>query len=56
MPLNDQTKLGLANRFTVVIDFASYNLGSWAQADGLDVVHLSEHLLQHRPVGRHVGP
>jgi phage tail-like protein len=37
MPLNDQTKLGLANRFTVTIDFATYNLGSWAQADGLDV-------------------
>jgi phage tail-like protein len=37
MPLNDQTKLGLANRFTVTIDFATYNLGSWSQADGLDV-------------------
>lgn len=37
MALNDATKLGLANRFTVTIDFATYNLGSWAQADGLDV-------------------
>lgn len=37
MPLKDQTKLGLANRFAVTIDFATYDLGSWAQADGLDV-------------------
>jgi phage tail-like protein len=36
-PLSDSSKLGLANRFTVKIDFASYDLGSWAQADGLDV-------------------
>jgi phage tail-like protein len=35
--LNDASKLGLANRFTVKIDFASYDLGSWAQADGLSV-------------------
>jgi phage tail-like protein len=37
MPLNEQTLLGLANRFTVKIDFAAYDLGSWAQAEGLDV-------------------
>jgi phage tail-like protein len=35
--LNDASKLGLANRFSVTIDFASYDLGSWAQADGLSV-------------------
>jgi phage tail-like protein len=37
MPLNDASKLGLANRFSVTIDFAKYDLGSWAQADGLSV-------------------
>ena len=37
MPLNDATKLGLANRFSVTIDFAAYDLGSWAQVDGLTV-------------------
>jgi phage tail-like protein len=37
MPLNDTSKLGLANRFSVTIDFSRYNLGSWAQADGLSV-------------------
>jgi phage tail-like protein len=37
MPLNDTSKLGLANRFSVTIDFARYDLGSWAQADGLSV-------------------
>ena len=35
MPLNDASKLGLANRFSVKIDFAAYDLGSWAQVDGL---------------------
>jgi phage tail-like protein len=37
MPLNDASKLGLANRFSVTIDFAKYDLGSWAQVDGLSV-------------------
>ena len=37
MPLNDASKLGLANRFSVTIDFSTYDLGSWAQADGLSV-------------------
>lgn len=37
MPLNDASKLGLANRFSVTIDFSAYDLGSWAQADGLSV-------------------
>ena len=35
MPLNDQSKLGLSNRFHVMID--SHDLGSWAKVDGLDV-------------------
>jgi phage tail-like protein len=37
MPLNDASKLGLANRFSVTIDFKKYDLGSWAQAEGLSV-------------------
>lgn len=37
MPLNDTSRLGLANRFSVTIDYARYDLGSWAQADGLSV-------------------
>src|SRR5262249_59709113 len=36
-PLNDTSKLGLANRFSVTIDNSAYDLGSWAQADGLSV-------------------
>jgi phage tail-like protein len=37
MAISDSTMLGMANRFTVVIDNGTYNLGSWAQVDGLDV-------------------
>lgn len=37
MPLGDATMLGMANRFTVKIDNGEYDLGSWAQVDGLDV-------------------
>jgi phage tail-like protein len=37
MPLSDGTMLGMANRFTVEISNGEYNLGSWAQVDGLDV-------------------
>jgi phage tail-like protein len=37
MALNDQSKIGLANRFTVVVDQGSYNLGSWQKCEGLDV-------------------
>jgi phage tail-like protein len=37
MPLGDATMLGMANRFTVKIDQGQYDLGSWAQVDGLDV-------------------
>ncbi len=37
MPLSDQTKIGLANRFKVVIDNGAYDLGSWAKVEGLDV-------------------
>lgn len=36
-PLSDGSKLGMANRFTIVIDKSTYDLGSWAQAEGLDV-------------------
>jgi phage tail-like protein len=35
--LNDQSKIGLANRFHVTIDPGSYDLGSWQKAEGLDV-------------------
>ncbi|HZC72427.1 MAG TPA: phage tail protein [Jatrophihabitans sp.] len=35
--LNDQTMLGLANRFAVEIEPGGYNLGSWNKADGLEV-------------------
>ncbi|MBV7696571.1 phage tail protein [Streptomyces sp. TRM70350] len=37
MSFTDNTTLALANRFQVVIDEGTYNLGSWAQVDGLDV-------------------
>lgn len=37
MALNDQSKIGLANRFTVVVDQGSFNLGSWQKCEGLDV-------------------
>jgi phage tail-like protein len=37
MALGDATLLGMSNRFTVEISNGSYNLGSWAQVDGLDV-------------------
>jgi len=36
-PLNDTTKIGLANRFTLKIDDGDYDLGSWAKVEGLDV-------------------
>lgn len=35
--LNDQSKIGLANRFHVKIDPGKWDLGSWQKADGLDV-------------------
>ena len=37
MPLNDQSKIGLANRFGVVVDQGSFDLGSWQKCEGLDV-------------------
>jgi len=37
MALGDASKLGMANRFTVVIDRGGVDLGSWSQVDGLDV-------------------
>lgn len=38
MPLNDQSMIGLANRFKVkVVEQSSYDLGSWQKCDGLDV-------------------
>ncbi|HSH23632.1 MAG: phage tail protein [Actinomycetota bacterium] len=37
MPINDDTQLGLANRFKVTIDKSDYDLGSWAKVEGLDV-------------------
>ncbi len=35
--LNDQTKVGLANRFLVTIEPGKYSLGSFQKAEGLDV-------------------
>jgi phage tail-like protein len=35
--LGDDTRLGMANRFSVRIDRGPYDLGSWSHADGLDV-------------------
>jgi len=38
MALNDQSKIGLGNRFKVtVVSPGKWELGSWAKADGLDV-------------------
>jgi phage tail-like protein len=37
MPLNDQSMIGLGNRFLVTVDAGQKDLGSWAKADGLDV-------------------
>jgi phage tail-like protein len=37
MALNDTSKIGLANRFTVVVDQGAYDLGSWQKCEGLDV-------------------
>jgi len=38
MPLNDQSKIGLANRFVVtVVEQQTYDLGSWQKCEGLDV-------------------
>lgn len=36
-PLNDQSKVGLGNRFKVKVTPGGWDLGSWAKADGLDV-------------------
>jgi len=35
--LNDQTNVGLANRFVVTIVPSDWSLGSWQKAEGLDV-------------------
>ncbi|MPZ84786.1 MAG: hypothetical protein GEV28_32145 [Actinophytocola sp.] len=35
--LNDQSKIGLGNRFKVKVTPGGWDLGSWAKADGLDV-------------------
>ncbi|WP_405497598.1 phage tail protein [Streptomyces sp. NBC_00096] len=37
MPLSDDSTLALANRFSVEVHNGEYNLGSWAQVQGLDV-------------------
>ena len=37
MPLNDQSVIGLANRFTVKVTPGEHDLGSWTKAEGLDV-------------------
>ncbi len=37
MPLTDASMLGMANRFKVTVHHGEYDLGSWAQVDGLDV-------------------
>jgi phage tail-like protein len=35
--INDQTKIGLANRFKVTVDPGSHDLGSFQKCEGLDV-------------------
>jgi phage tail-like protein len=35
--LNDQTKIGLSNRFFVKIEPGDWDLGSWQKCEGLDV-------------------
>ena len=35
--INDQTSIGLANRFVVTIEPGSHSLGSWQKCEGLDV-------------------
>lgn len=35
--LNDQSRIGLANRFKVTVIPGDYDLGSWQKAEGLDV-------------------
>lgn len=37
MPLSDSSKIGLANRFTVTVEPGKWDLGSWADAEGLNV-------------------
>lgn len=37
MALNDQSMIGLGNRFVVEVIPGGLSLGSWAKADGLDV-------------------
>jgi len=37
MALNDQSSVGLANRFHVTIDTSPYDLGTWQKCEGLDV-------------------
>ena len=37
MGLTDQSKVGVANRFTVKANPGDWDLGSWAKAEGLDV-------------------
>lgn len=37
MALNDTSKIGLGNRFKVVVQPGGYDLGSWSKADGLEV-------------------
>jgi len=37
MALNDDSKIGLANRFKVVADQGDWDLGSWQKCEGLDV-------------------
>lgn len=37
MGLNDQSKIGLGNRFKVKVTPGEWDLGSWSKADGLDV-------------------
>jgi len=37
MALNDQSSVGLANRFHVKVDTSPYDLGTWQKCEGLDV-------------------
>jgi phage tail-like protein len=57
MPLSDSSKIGLANRFTVTVEPGKWDLGSWAQADGLDVTwEVSEYRAGDAGNARYIAP
>ncbi|WP_086828354.1 phage tail protein [Allokutzneria sp. NRRL B-24872] len=37
MPIGEQARIAMANRFEVLMDHGAHNLGSWSKVQGLDV-------------------